>query len=89
MPVDNIGKVKLKEKGYLPTQDCLIKSATVSQKADRWFVSLLVEQAPIKTVGKVSLPEWDMLPFTEGVGIDLGLKELAVMSNGMRVSNIN
>jgi putative transposase len=39
-----IGRVRLKEKGYLPTEGAHILSVTVSERAGRWFVSLLVEE---------------------------------------------
>lgn len=37
-----IGKLKLTEKDYIPT-DCKILSATVSKRAGKWFVSVQVE----------------------------------------------
>lgn len=37
-----IGKVRLKEKGYLPTEGVRFLWATVSEKAGRWFASLQV-----------------------------------------------
>ena len=39
-----LGKLRLKERGYLPTSGIHIFSATVSEQAGRWFVSLQVEQ---------------------------------------------
>jgi len=33
-----LGKLRLKERGYLPVSDAHILSATVSEKAGRWFV---------------------------------------------------
>ena len=39
-----LGVLRLKESGYLPTQGVHLLSATVSEKAGRWFVSLQVEQ---------------------------------------------
>jgi transposase len=42
-----LGRLRLKESGYLPTSGVHILSATVSEQAGRWFVSLQVrEQAP-------------------------------------------
>lgn len=37
-----IGKLKLSEKDYIPT-DCKILSATVTKRAGKWFVSVQVE----------------------------------------------
>ena len=45
-----LGKLRLKEKGYLPT-DAKILSATVSERAGRWFISLQVEE---------ELPEFEL-----------------------------
>jgi putative transposase len=71
-----IGKVKLKEKGYIPTSGVRITSATVSKRADRWFVSVQVQQEipELKATGEV-------------LGIDLGVKTLAVLSDGRTFQN--
>ncbi|MGM9952711.1 MAG: RNA-guided endonuclease InsQ/TnpB family protein [Intestinibaculum porci] len=76
-----LGWVRLKEKGYIPTtkDGWKIKSGTVSMKADRYYVSVVVE-----------IP--DTKPFCdsgEGIGIDLGLKDFAIVSNGKTYKNIN
>ncbi len=76
--VPTIGTVRLKEKGYLPTQ-AKIRSGTISFKAGRYYVSVLVEVPDNQTEQ----------PLGEGIGIDLGVKELAVMSNGVIKPNIN
>lgn len=65
-----IGRVKLKEVGYLPI-DTKILSATVSRRADRWFVSLQVEEEITKQT-----------QVKGRVGIDLGLKTFATCSDG-------
>ena len=73
-----LGEIRLKEKGYLPTEGVKILSATCSERAGRWFVSVQVEQwigDPINNV------DGDV------VGIDLGVKTLAVCSNGMVFEN--
>lgn len=71
-----IGKVRLKESGYIPT-DAKILSATVSEKAGRWFVSIQVEEQVIPTYK----------PEKTTVGIDLGVKTLATCSNGQTFDN--
>ena len=76
-----MGWVRLKEKGYIPTtkDGWKIKSGTVSIKAGRYYVSVLVE-----------IPDVQMSDNSnEGIGIDLGLKDLAVVSNGKIYKNIN
>lgn len=79
--IPTLGWVRLKEKGYIPTtkQGYVIKSGTVSMKAGRYYVSVLVEVPNTKTANNSK----------EGIGIDLGLKEFAVMSDGTVKKNIN
>jgi putative transposase len=66
-----LGRLRLKERGYIPTRGVKMLSATVSEQAGHWYVSLLVEQ------------EQD-IPENTGpvVGVDLGLKRLATLSDG-------
>ena len=77
--IPTLGWVKLKEFGYLP-KNAKITSGTVSQKANRYFVSVLVEQ--LECQKDIQLSE-------QGLGVDLGLKDFAVASNGMKFGNIN
>ena len=79
--IPSLGWVRIKEKGYIPTtkDGYVIKSGTVSIKAGRYYVSVLVE-----------IP--DMLidsSNNDGIGIDLGLKNFAIVSNGKTYKNIN
>ena len=79
--IPSLGWVRIKEKGYIPTtkDGYVIKSGTVSIKADRYYVSVLVEIPNAKIVNNSN----------EGIGIDLGLKGLAIVSNGKTYKNIN
>ena len=79
--IPTLGWVRLKEKGYIPTtkDGWTIKSGTVSVKAGRYYVSVLIE-IPDTQIGNNS---------NDGIGIDLGLKELAIVSNGKTYKNIN
>lgn len=79
--IPTLGWVRLKEKGYIPTNSNIhvIKSGTVSYKAGKYYVSVLVEQ---KEPEKLSLNIF-------GLGIDLGLKDFAICSNGKTYKNIN
>ena len=79
--IPTLGWVRLKEKGYIPmTKDgYVIKSGTVSIKAGRYYVSVLVEIQNAKIANNSN----------EGIGIDLGLKDLAIVSNGKTYKNIN
>lgn len=68
--------LRLYEHGYLP-MTAKVLSATVSEQAGRWFVSVQVEETvpdPIKAAGPV-------------IGIDLGIKALATVSNGTVIEN--
>ena len=76
--VPTLGWIRLKEFGYIPVNS-IVKSGTVSQKADRYYLSILVEEN-IKIRNK---------PYSEGIGIDVGLKKFAVCSNGLTKKNIN
>lgn len=66
-----LGWLRLQEKGYLPTTGVKILSATLSERAGRWFIALQVEEeiADRTATGPV-------------VGVDLGIKSLAVTSSG-------
>ena len=79
--IPSLGWVRIKEKGYIPTtkDGYVIKSGHVSIKADRYYVSVLVEIPDDKMVNNSN----------EGIGIDLGLKDLAIISNGKTYKNIN
>ena len=76
--VPTLGFIRLKEFGYIPVNS-IVKSGTVSQKADRYYVSILVEEN-IKV---------DNTPYSEGIGVDLGLKDFAICNNGLTKKNIN
>ena len=79
--IPTLGWVRIKEKGYIPTtkDGWEIKSGTVSVKAGRYYVSALVEIPNTKIVNNSN----------EGIGIDLGLKDFAIVSNGKTYKNIN
>ena len=79
--IPSLGWVRIKEKGYIPTtkDGNVIKSGHVSIKADRYYVSVLIEIPDRRTANNSS----------EGIGIDLGLKDFAIVSNGKTYKNIN
>ncbi|MDK0931996.1 transposase, partial [Clostridium perfringens] len=76
--IQTLGWVRLKEFGYIPVNS-IVKSGTVSQKADKYYVSILVEEDDKKVYKSTN----------EGLGIDLGVKEFVVCSNGIKFKNIN
>ena len=79
--IPSLGWVRIKEKGYIPTtkDGYVIKSGHVSIKADRYYVSVLIEIPDKRTANN----------YSEGIGIDLGLKDFAIVSNGKTYKNIN
>lgn len=79
--IPTLGWVRIKEKGYIPTNPNthIIKSGTVSCKAGKYYVSVLVEERENEK------PRLNNI----GLGIDLGIKEFAVISNGITKKNIN
>lgn len=72
--IPRVGWVRLKERGYLPEGKEL--RATVTHRAGRWYVTVLAEikPAPPKTAGEV-------------LGVDLGIKTLATLSDGTTFAN--
>jgi len=70
-----LGLIRIKEQDYLPT-NLHILSATVSERAGRWFVSVLVEK---------EIP----VPINPGeiAGVDLGIKSFATVSDGAVFKN--
>lgn len=79
--IPTLGWVRLKEKGYIPTNPSthIIKSGAVSYKSGRYYVSVLVEEQERE---KAKLNNF-------GLGIDLGLKDFAICSDGRTYKNIN
>ena len=80
--IPTLGWIKIKEKGYIPTNynTHIIKSGTISYKAGRYYVSVLVEE-------QERIVEYNSNNF--GIGIDLGIKDFAICSNGNTYNNIN
>ena len=71
--------VRVKEYGYIP-KNTNIKSGTITKIADRYFLSLIIE---VKDIVKAENTG------TKGLGIDLGIKDTAICSNGKIFKNIN
>lgn len=67
-----LGTIRLKEHSYLPTSGVKVLSATVSERAGRWYVSVLVEEQVPPVVNASGQP----------IGVDLGISSLAVCSDG-------
>lgn len=78
LKVPTLGFVRLKEYGYIPVNS-IVKSGTITKKCNRYYISVLVEEE-LKTNAST---------YTDGIGIDLGLKEFAIISDGKTFKNIN
>ena len=71
--------VRVKEYGHIP-KNANIKSGTISKIADRYFLSLVMEIDDIVKTENTG---------TKGLGIDLGIKDTAICSDGRVFKNIN
>lgn len=76
--IPTLGWIQLKEFGYLPIHED-ITSGTISMKAGRFYISVKTHEEPIIQSNNSN----------EGIGIDLGIKYLAVLSDGTVFKNIN
>jgi len=72
-----LGRLRLKERDYLPMSGVHILSATVSEKAGRWFISLQVEV-------EITDPVQEQRPVA---GVDLGINRMAQVSDGIYFEN--
>jgi putative transposase len=71
-----LGRLHLHEHAFIPT-DAKVLSATVSEQAGRWFVSIQVEEEQEKPLATA----------TSAFGVDLGIKTLATLSDGKAFAN--
>ena len=69
--------IKLCEKGRMPT-NCKYMNPRITYDGLHWFVSVSID-----------VEDNTDIPSNEGIGIDLGLKDLAVCSDGNTYKNIN
>lgn len=79
--VPTLGWIRLKEKGYIPTSKdgFIVRSGTISYKAGKYYISVLID-----------MPEQNIqINSNPGIGIDLGLKDFAICSDGFIYKNIN
>jgi putative transposase len=78
----NGNKIKIPKFGWVKCceqlpQDVLIKNVTISRHVDEWFISFYIDTHIDKTIKKY-----------KSVGVDLGVKTLATLSNGQKFDNI-
>ena len=84
--IPTLKQVRLKESGYLPVGAKVI-NGTVSCKAGRFYVSVVIDIDEKSKYNKGLEASHHIS--TDGIGIDLGLKDLAIVSNGNTFKNIN
>ena len=69
--------IRLAERGQIPT-DCKYYNPRIKYDGLNWWI----------TVG-IKYEDSDTLPSNEGIGVDLGIKDLAICSDGRKYHNIN
>ncbi|WP_291631078.1 transposase [Clostridium sp.] len=70
-------RIKLAEHGRIPT-DCKYYNPRIKYDGLNWWITVGIENEDSVT-----------LPSNDGVGIDLGIKDLAICSDGSKYKNIN
>jgi len=76
--LEKIGKVKLAEFGRIPPNS-KYSNPRITHDGLNWYISVGIEM-PDMTINK---------PASEPIGIDLGIKDLAIVSSGKKYKNIN
>ena len=84
--IPTLKQVRLKEFGYLPV-GAKVTNGTVSYVAGRFYVSVVVDIDEKSKYNKDLESCYAMQ--TEGIGIDLGVKDLVIVSDGKVFKNIN
>ena len=77
--IPTLKSVRVKEYRYIP-KNAIIKSGTITKIADRYFLSLVIEVDDIVKTENKNI---------KGLGVDLGIKETAICSDGKVFRNIN
>ena len=77
--IPTFGFIRLKEFGYIPLKS-KIKSGTIFRQANKYYISVLCE---------IKENTQKYVVNKEGIGIDLGIKNFAICSDGRIFSNIN
>jgi putative transposase len=75
--LEKIGRVRVKERDRIPL-DCAYQNPRITCENGRWYISVAVDVEC----------ESDQV-ITAPVGIDLGIKDLAIVSDGRKYKNIN
>ena len=70
--------IRLAEHGRIPTENVKYMNPRIKYDGVNWYITIGIEYE-----------NSDILPSNEGIGIDLGIKDLAICSNGNTYKNIN
>lgn len=73
-----LGWVRLKEYGYIPKNEQII-SGRITKRADKYFISVITD-------GTLKIKKNNN---NDGIGVDLGIKDFAIVSNKQIFKNIN
>ncbi len=69
--VSCLGWIRLKEYGYIPKHSNIV-SGTIVKKANKYFISVITNEVEVIKKNNTN----------EGIGIDLGVKDFAILSTG-------
>ena len=81
--IPTLKQVRLKEFNYLPV-GAIVINGTVSHVANKFYVSVVVDIDEHNKDLEISYRSTN-----DGIGIDLGIKDLAIISNGKIFKNVN
>lgn len=70
--------IRLAEHGRIPTENVKYMNPRIKYDGINWYISIGIEYE-----------DCSRLPLNEGIGIDLGIKDLAICSDGHNYQNIN
>ena len=73
--------IRLTEHGRIPTENVKYMNPRIKYDGLNWWITVGIEYEEYE--------ESDALPSNEGIGIDLGVKDLAICSDGSTYKNIN
>lgn len=75
--IPTLGWCKIKEFGYIPTKS-IITSGTITKQANRFYVSVLVDE-------NIEIQQHNR---NDGIGIDLGVKDFAILSDNTKYKTL-
>ena len=90
LQLPRLGRLRLKERAYLPLSGIKVLSATVTEQAGHGYVSIQVEYVSIQVeYVSIQVEQEQTVPVNNGptVGVDRGVKTLATLSDGTVLPN--